>query len=44
LSIIRSLQERKKLIEAIRTMLDSSFYLEMKLTERLKLIKVLIAS
>jgi hypothetical protein len=44
LSITRSLQERNKLIEVIRTMLDSSFYLEMKLLERLKLIKVLIAS
>lgn len=37
-------QEEEKLKEIIRVMLESSFYLEMQLVERLKLIKVMLES
>lgn len=37
-------QEEEKLKEIIRVMLESSFYLEMQLAERLKLIKVMLES
>lgn len=36
--------EREKVAKVIRDMLESSFYLEMKLAERLKLVKMLVES
>lgn len=44
MAIAKDHQERIKVIEVIRMMLESSFYLEMKLPERLKLIKMMVAS
>jgi hypothetical protein len=44
MALASTYQERKKVSELISAMLDSSFYLEMKLKERLKLIKVLMVS
>lgn len=44
MTIARNDQERMKIRKMIRVMLESSFYLEMKLKERLQLIKVLVAS
>ena len=44
MAIAKDHQERIKVIEVIRMMLESSFYFEMKLPERLKLIKMMVAS
>lgn len=44
MAIARNPQERIKVVQVIRMMLESSFYLEMKLQERLKLIKMMVAN
>jgi hypothetical protein len=44
MSLAKSITERKKLSELISTMMESSFYLEMRITERLALIKVMLSS
>ncbi len=44
MAIARNHQERIKVVQVIRMMLESSFYLEMKLQERLKLIKMMVAN
>ena len=43
MSLAKSGAEREKLSELISTMMESSFYLEMDIRERLALIKVMIS-
>jgi hypothetical protein len=43
MSLAKSTAEREKLSELISTMMESSFYLEMNIRERLALIKVMIS-
>jgi len=42
--LARNSFERKKISQLVSVMLESTFYLEMKLTERLQLIKMLADS
>ncbi len=43
MSLAKSVAERKKMSELISIMMESSFYLEMDIRERLALIKVMIS-
>jgi|COG998Drversion2_1049125.scaffolds.fasta_scaffold30309_2 ERCC4-type nuclease len=43
MSLIKTIVERKKISELIRSLMESSFYLEMDIRERLALVKVMIS-
>ncbi|UCG79224.1 MAG: hypothetical protein JSV21_05220 [Nitrospirota bacterium] len=43
MSLIKGIAERKKLSKLIGSLMESSFYLEMELRERLMLVKVMMS-